>query len=98
VSERSGAPGSRFCCRVHGTVQGVGFRWFVRDHARRMGLRGTVANLPDGAVEVHAEGPVTSLAALRALLFEGPPGAAVVLVDERPSPPGALPDPFTILR
>jgi acylphosphatase len=43
--------------RVHGLVQGVGFRWFVRRVAGSHGLRGYAANLPDGSVEVVAEGP-----------------------------------------
>jgi acylphosphatase len=43
--------------RVHGHVQGVGFRWFVRRIARSYGLPGHAVNLPDGSVEVVAEGP-----------------------------------------
>ena len=41
---------------VRGLVQGVGYRWFVRAEANRLGLTGTVANMPDGRVEVIAEG------------------------------------------
>ncbi len=55
-------------------------------------------NLEDGLVEVHAEGPLTAVAALRALLFEGPPGASVVHVEERHPVRGLLPNPFTIIR
>jgi acylphosphatase len=43
--------------RVHGYVQGVGFRWFVQRVAGRHGLRGHAVNLADGSVEVVAEGP-----------------------------------------
>ncbi|HHE47313.1 MAG TPA: acylphosphatase [Bacteroidetes bacterium] len=39
-----------------GIVQGVGFRWFVRREADRLGLTGTVKNLADGSVEIHVEG------------------------------------------
>ena len=42
--------------RISGQVQGVGFRWFVRDEARSLGLPGHAVNLPDGTVEVVAEG------------------------------------------
>ena len=41
---------------VSGMVQGVGFRYFVQHHARQLGLTGWVRNLPDGDVEIVAEG------------------------------------------
>jgi acylphosphatase len=71
---------------VHGRVQGVGYRWFVRNEARALGLVGRVRNLPDGTVEVAAAGPDEALAALRARLREGPPGARVEALDERAPP------------
>ncbi len=40
-----------------GTVQGVGFRYTCRDYAVDLGLTGWVKNLPDGRVELWAEGP-----------------------------------------
>jgi acylphosphatase len=40
-----------------GQVQGVGFRYTARDIARGLGLQGSVRNLPDGRVELIAEGP-----------------------------------------
>ncbi|MFW6151182.1 MAG: acylphosphatase, partial [Chloroflexota bacterium] len=43
---------------VHGRVQGVFFRDFVRTTATKLGLSGYVRNLPTGDVEVRAEGPV----------------------------------------
>ncbi len=41
---------------VRGRVQGVGFRFFVRNVGMRLGLTGNVSNLPDSTVEVIVEG------------------------------------------
>lgn len=98
MTEPSAEAMSRRSWRVIGAVQGVGFRWFVRERARRLGVSGTVANLPDGSVLVHARGTPTALDTLRALLCEGPPGARVDRLDASTPAPGLLPDPFQILR
>lgn len=63
--------------RITGMVQGVGFRWFVRERARRLGLSGWVRNLPDGSVEVAASGEAGQLELLRNELRRGPNGARV---------------------
>jgi acylphosphatase len=62
---------------VSGRVQGVGFRYFTQDIASREGLSGSVRNLPDGSVEVLAEGDEQSLARLEAALWRGPSPARV---------------------
>lgn len=62
---------------VKGTVQGVGYRFFARRAALRLGLTGFTKNLDDGRVEVYAIGTVESLAALRDELSRGPFGATV---------------------
>lgn len=41
---------------ISGNVQGVGFRYFVKRNARRLGLKGFVKNTPDGQVEAVFEG------------------------------------------
>jgi acylphosphatase len=76
--------------RVRGRVQGVGFRWWTRAQASRLGVAGTVRNAADGSVEVHARGPESALAALERLLAEGPPHARVEAVEPIPPslPPG----------
>ncbi len=84
--------------RVRGRVQGVGFRWFVREAARGLGLSGWVRNDPDGSVEVAAEGPDDAIRALRERLLEGPPGASVAGLQELEQSTIELEQPFTILR
>ncbi len=85
--------------RVGGRVQGVGFRWFVREEARRLGLSGWVTNLPSGEVEVRAGGERSSLERLRRAIQVGPSGASVDhLEDVAGSVGGSLPYPFDIHR
>lgn len=62
---------------VAGRVQGVGFRYFVFKRATELGLAGFTRNLPDGRVEVVAEGQESSLTDLEALLRAGPSFASV---------------------
>ena len=57
---------------VSGSVQGVGFRFFVMQEARRLGLAGRVRNLPDGRVEVRARGEQGALEQLVLALRQGP--------------------------
>lgn len=84
--------------RISGRVQGVGFRWFTRQVAARLDLRGTVRNAADGSVEVVAEGPGASLAELEARLREGPPAARVDAIDVVEESGGDLPPDFRILH
>ncbi|WP_126451335.1 acylphosphatase [Sulfodiicoccus acidiphilus] len=67
----------RLYVRVSGRVQGVGFRNFVLRNAKRLGLRGYVVNLPDGTVEIVAEGHEEMLKRLLKLASRGPPLAEV---------------------
>ncbi|GAB7078535.1 acylphosphatase [Megalodesulfovibrio paquesii] len=64
-------------CLVTGLVQGVAFRWFVRETAQRLGLVGWVQNLPDGRVEAVLQGDAAALALAREALSIGPSRARV---------------------
>ena len=84
---------------VVGRVQGVGFRWFVRETARRVGLAGWIRNHDDGRVEIAASGTPSAIEALRTVARTGPPGAQVDRVTDLPvSGLDDLPQPFTVLR
>ena len=66
---------------VRGRVQGVAFRAATADEGRRLGVGGWVRNLPDGRVEVEAEGERPALEALVELCRRGPPAARVEELD-----------------
>jgi len=67
---------------VYGRVQGVYFRYFVRNVARKLSLKGYVRNLASGnGVEVQAEGEKPQLDRLLEQLKTGPPGAWVKRVE-----------------
>ena len=66
---------------VRGSVQGVGFRYFVVDRALSLGLRGYARNASDGSVEVLAQGPRPALESLLTLLRRGPAAADVTGVE-----------------
>src|SRR5688572_33174665 len=62
---------------VSGRVQGVGFRYFTQDTARREGVTGWVRNLPDGRVEALVEGDAEAVTRVERALRTGPRGARV---------------------
>jgi acylphosphatase len=66
---------------VRGSVQGVGFRWFVLRQAQSLSIRGQVRNLPDRAVEVLAEGDRPDLESLLIALRQGSTMARVSEVE-----------------
>jgi len=84
---------------VSGRVQGVGFRWFVVERARRLQLAGWVRNRPDGKVEIAASGDAQALAAFESAVTSGPPGAQVQKVSRlADTAADSLQTPFAIVR
>lgn len=79
----------RMTAWVHGRVQGVGFRWWTRSRALELGLTGHAANLPDGRVEVVAEGPREACAQLLDALRSGSaPGYVKHVIEQFTDPRG----------
>jgi acylphosphatase len=70
-------PFARLHLVVSGRVQGVYFRQSTAEQGRALGLEGLVRNLPDGRVEVVAEGERARLEALLAFCRRGPPAVEV---------------------
>jgi acylphosphatase len=86
----------RLHARVHGRVQGVGFRASTQEEGVRLQLGGWVRNLVDGAVEVEAEGDTDALERLLAFLRRGPATARVDAVSVEWFPSAGLDRPFAI--
>lgn len=70
---------------IRGRVQGVGYRYYAREAAERLGVRGYARNLPGGEVEVHAEADETALRLFKQDLERGPRMAHVTEIVETDS-------------
>jgi len=66
---------------VSGIVQGVGFRYFVRETALELEVNGYAANLPSGEVEIIAEAELLSLTHFVEHVQRGPRHAVVTYCD-----------------
>lgn len=84
--------------RVRGIVQGVFFRHHTELQANRLGLVGTVENLPDGSVHVRVQGSPQAIAELLAWASIGPEMAVVHDVHAVWSTPKDLLSTFRIVR
>jgi len=81
---------------ARGRVQGVGFRWHVREAARREGIRGWVRNRPDGSVELLAAGDASAVDRVIEAVRRGPPAARVDGVDMLPVGSEPIPESFKV--
>jgi acylphosphatase len=84
--------------RIAGRVQGVGFRWFTLQSARRHGVGGDVGNLADGRVEVRAWGSPDGMAAFEREIRRGPLGSRVDEIERLQPEAGFHFDGFEIRR
>ena len=75
---------------VSGRVQGVWFRESTRLEAERHGVAGWARNLPNGTVEIVAEGAEEAVEALARYCAQGPPSARVDDVRVTPEQPEGL--------
>jgi acylphosphatase len=81
---------------ISGRVQAVGFRHFARTSAVAEGLHGWARNLPDGRVEIFAQGDRDALARFERRVNEGPRGARVDTVEASDAPATNEDTSFTI--
>jgi acylphosphatase len=67
--------------KIEGFVQGVGFRYYVVDEARKLGIDGWVRNSFDGSVEILCCGPNEAVETFVGRCMRGPPSARVTNVE-----------------
>src|ERR1700692_2194983 len=79
---------------IRGRVQGVGYRYWVEQQARALGLEGWVRNRRDGSVEALFAGPADVVADMIALSRRGPSSARGDAVHTK----AARADPLTLRR
>jgi acylphosphatase len=68
--------------KIHGKVQGVGYRIYATRVARRLGLKGWIQNLRDGSVEAMVEGEAESIDEWIGEIKEGPRYAEVIKIEQ----------------
>ena len=83
---------ARLTAWLHGRVQGVGMRWWIRSRALERGLVGWARNTDDRRVEVVAEGPRAAAEALLEALRNAPdrPGQVTAVTERWSEAAGAL--------
>jgi acylphosphatase len=71
---------------VVGSVQGVFYRAFAKSEAEKLKITGWVKNLPDGNVEILAEGPENEMKTYIDILRNGPQGAVIekLILEDQP--------------
>jgi len=84
--------------KVYGRVQGVGFRHFTVQNARRLNLKGWVMNMPDGSVEALISGAPDDVSVILEKLSEGPSAARVDRLESNPAESDSLPNSFRVKR
>jgi acylphosphatase len=72
---------------VEGRVQGVFFRAYTSDQAKKLGLAGWVRNRPEGTVEAVVEGDADSVDTMLRWFYQGSPGSKVTEVHVSEEPP-----------
>jgi acylphosphatase len=87
---------ARFHGYVEGRVQGVAYRYYAQKWAAALSVSGWVRNLPDGRVEVVAEGERAALDEFAGRLRQGPRLALVEELNLAWEEPGDETAPFRI--
>jgi len=69
---------------ITGSVQGIFFRQFIKDHADKNSVKGYIRNLEDGRIEIFLEGSGEDVEAMSSICKRGPQHANIRKIEERP--------------
>jgi len=86
-SSQSDAPLETRLVRVHGRVQGIGYRHACVQQARALGITGWVRNRMDDSVEALLQGPAAQVARMCDWMRDDMPAALVEKMDVSEVPP-----------
>jgi acylphosphatase len=81
---------------VSGHVQGVGYRMFIHRVASGLDLSGWVRNLPDGTVEIDAQGNDRNIQALLERAWKGPSRSQVTRIRKEEKTPDETMKGFSV--
>lgn len=70
-----------FTIKIHGDVQGIGFRYSAREKAKELNVNGFVRNEPNGTVYIEAEGEEENLMNFLKWCYKGPSFSKIKKVD-----------------
>ncbi len=82
---------------ITGSVQGIFFRQFIKEHADKNNVKGYIRNLEDGRVEVFLEGSNDNVESMMKVCKQGPKHAHIRNIEEKPETFQDFKD-FKILR
>ncbi|MBU1992934.1 MAG: acylphosphatase [Patescibacteria group bacterium] len=83
--------------KITGTVQGVFYRAHAKEKAQTLGITGYAKNMPDGSVEILAQGERDKIEKLIEWCSEGPDASQVDNVEAEWREPQGKPEEFEIL-
>ena len=61
----------RYAGKAEGHVQGVGFRMYVQQHAKDLGITGWIRNMEDGTVDMELQGTPEKVEELEKVIRKG---------------------------
>ncbi|MBM3228740.1 acylphosphatase [Candidatus Pacearchaeota archaeon] len=69
---------------VHGIVQGIFYRSFIKENAERHNVKGFIRNLEDGRVEIFLEGEIDNVNKMMEISKKGPKHSQIKKVEIKP--------------